>query len=180
MPQKKIAAHYQVTHHVIKIDPSTFAGSALTTNPEKTPHGRTTEEILSGGIPSTYVPARNTLFLSYCLAQAELFHADEIHVGINAQDRGGYPDCRPEFIAAFQTLINVATKQSIEEAPPQLITPLVELDKKEIVVLGKKLNAPLEMTHSCYTPDKKGFPCHQCDACILREKGLEEAKTALR
>lgn len=170
-----ICTHYGVEQRVIKIDPSSFAGSSLVDHNVDVPTSRKGSDILEGGIPNTYVPARNTLFLSYAVGFAETLNADEIHVGMNAMDRGAYPDCRPEFVVAFQNLINVATKQSVEQTPPQLITPLLELNKAEIIALGMELNAPLELTHTCYSPTSSGLQCGVCDACHLRAEGFEEA-----
>lgn len=163
---KKIAHQYIVPHKIIKIDPSAFGASALVT--EELPHqGRAINEILTSSTPNTYVPARNTIFLSFALAQAEMHKAAEIHVGPNALDTK-YPDCSPAYIQAFQNLIHFATKQSIEGQAPKLVTPLVQMNKVEIIKEGIRLKAPLEITHSCYSPIKKQ-PCRRCDACILRE-----------
>jgi 7-cyano-7-deazaguanine synthase len=167
----KIAKHYQVPHKIVKIDSSAFdfSTSSLTTKSTNSniPNNKTIEEIQNQGIPNTYVPARNTLFLSYALGQCEILEAQEIHFGPNKMDFNGYADCRPSFVQAYQSLINVATKQSIENRPPKLITPLIYLDKTEIVRQGMLLNAPLDLTISCYKP-KGNIPCLKCDACIIR------------
>lgn len=165
---KVIAKHYGIQHRIIKIDPTAFGQSSLVSNME-VPKNRTPTEIESQGIPSTYVPARNTLFLAYALGQAEILGADEIYIGCNVLDNLPYPDCRPEFIEAFQGLINVVTKN-----PPRLIAPLINWDKKKIVQEGMDLDAPLEQTFSCYDPTPKGEPCHQCDACRLRFEAFEK------
>lgn len=170
---KKIAAHYGLPHKIIKIDPATFANTALI-DLKNVPKNRTEKEIDLGGIPSTYVPARNTLFLSYALGQAEIVQAEEIYFGPNALDIKPYPDCRPAFISAFQQVMNVATKQAVDGAPPRLVTPLIEWNKTEIIREGIRLHAPLELTFSCYDPTPMGQHCTQCDACLLRQKGFAE------
>lgn len=167
---KEIAAHYQVTHRIINIDPDCFKKTALV-NDVEAPKNRTPEEISRGGIPSTYVPARNTLFLAYAAGQAEVYEADEIYCGPNFLDRNPYPDCRPEFYTSFQSVLLSATKQAAEGNPPKLITPLIDWDKKRIVEEARKLNVPIEKTFSCYTPHGKS-PCGVCDACTLRDEAL--------
>ena len=169
---KAIAAHYNISHQIIAIDPKTFSKSALVTK-ENVPQDRTMEEIAKGGIPSTYVPARNTLFLAYAVVQAEIQEAQEIHYGPNAHDSKPYIDCRPEYVAAFQNLINLATKQAVEGHPPKLIAPLIQLSKTDIVRQGMALKAPLELTFSCYSP-KEAQPCERCDACIIRQEAFKK------
>lgn len=169
-----VAAYYHIPLHIISIDPTSFAQSSLVSSIAM-PKGRTMEEIGSGGIPNTYVPARNTLFLAYALGQAEILNAQEIYVGINAMDSLPYPDCRPEFVQAFQAVINTATKQSVEGNAPQLITPLIHWNKHEIVKQGLAHKAPLHLTFSCYDPMEEGRPCHSCDACILRDQAFQGA-----
>ena len=164
---KQVALHYNIPQKVISLDPALFTTSTLMTA-EPVPTNRTLEEMARGGIPSTYVPARNTLFLAYATAFAEVCNAQEIYVGMNADDQVGYPDCRPAYINAFQGLLNVATKQSTCGAAPQLIAPLVNMRKKEIVNEGIRLNAPLTLTWSCYAPTTSAATCEQCDACMLR------------
>lgn len=164
----KIAAHYNVEQRIIKIDPSIFNTSSLVSNKE-IPKNRSQKEILSGKIPNTYVPARNTLFLAFAMGQAELLQADEIHTGPNAMDAAPYPDCTPAFIQAFQSVMNVATKQAAEGHPPKLITPLIHWDKTEIIKQAITLNVPIHMTFSCYDPIDGQHPCTQCDACSLRQ-----------
>lgn len=167
---KIIAKHYNVDHHVIKIDPSAFGKSSLVTSLQ--PHqNRTLTEISTGDTPNTYVPARNTLFLSFALAQAEIHEANEIYIGLNAMDHV-YPDCRPEFIQAYQSLINVATKQSVDGSAPQIIAPLLLLNKQEIGKLAREMQVPIELTFSCYAPTPEGKPCTSCDACTLRRTAL--------
>jgi 7-cyano-7-deazaguanine synthase len=171
----QIAHHYDVPHRVIFIDPLAFDHSSLVTI-KKMPKNRSPKQIAKGGIPNTYVPARNTLFLAYALGQAEIFGAEEIYFGPNALDYDPYPDCRPEFLSAFQGVIRVATKQAIKGYPPQLITPLIQWNKVQIIRYGRELQAPLEMTFSCYDPTAKGKPCHSCDACVLREDAFHQAR----
>jgi 7-cyano-7-deazaguanine synthase len=138
------------------------------------PKGREEKE-MAAKIPSTYVPARNTVFLSVALAFAEARNIQNIFIGVNAIDYSGYPDCRPEFIEAFERLANIATKSGIEGAAIKLHTPLLHLSKAEIVRLGKKLGVDFSLTHSCYDPKPNGRPCGSCDSCILRKHGFEEA-----
>ncbi len=127
-------------------------------------------------IPITYVPARNTIFLSFALAWAEVLEASDIFIGVNALDYSGYPDCRPEFIEAFERMANLATKAGVEgRTRVRIHTPLIELSKADIVRLAVRLGLPFELTHSCYDPDEKGRPCGQCDSCLLRAKGFREA-----
>lgn len=168
---KKLAAHYKVPHQIIKIDVPAFAASGLVCQ-SAVPQGRTSSEISSGGIPSTYVPARNPIFLSFAMGQAELLGAEEIHFGCNALDYGPYVDCRPDFVEAFQAMMNLATKQAVEGYPPKLITPLIQMNKQEIVRKGKELKVPMDTTWTCYTP-ALGKPCALCDACRLRAEAFE-------
>src|SRR5262249_42191832 len=129
---------------------------------------RSAKEIRSGGIPNTYVPARNTIFLSYALGFAEIFEAQEIYIGSNSMDHAPYPDCRPEYFAAFQKLFSLATKQAVSSNPPRLVAPLLFWNKQDIVQHGLRLNVPLDLTLSCYDPTPEGQHCHCCDACMLR------------
>lgn len=170
-----VAKHYDIAHKVIQIDPQTFAHSAMLSN-EPIPKKRTQKEISSEGIPNTYIPARNTLFLAYAIGQAEQFSAEEIFFGANKLDYHPYPDCRPEYFNAFQGVINIATKQAVTNQPPRLVTPLISWDKTQIIQQGLQLNAPLTLTFSCYDPQHDGSPCLSCDACILREEGFRKAK----
>ena len=172
---RAIAARYGVTRHVVAdIDLRQFGGSALTGD-IAVPKDRSAGE-LGHGIPVTYVPARNTIFLSFALAWAEVLAAHEIFIGVNALDYSGYPDCRPEFIRAFEAMANLATKAGVEGAPRlQVRTPLIDMRKKEIVELGRSLGVDYSMTTSCYDPAPDGTACGRCDACQLRLKGFEGA-----
>ena len=160
-------------HRIVKIDNQIFGGSALT-NDVEVPKSRSEEEIGSG-VPPTYVPARNTIFLAHALAWAETIGAGHIFIGANAIDYSGYPDCRPEFIALFETLANVATKTGAEGARIQIHAPLIKLSKAEIVRKAVELDVDLSITHSCYDPTPDGRACGKCDACQLRLKGFREA-----
>ena len=161
-------------HRVAKIDLRVFGHSALTANIE-VPKGRD-EAAMNREIPVTYVPARNTIFLSFALAWAEVLEANDIFIGVNALDYSGYPDCRPEFIQAFEHLSNLATRAGVEgRTQIHIRTPLIQLSKADIVRLGRELNVPFELTHSCYDPDASGRACGACDSCLLRAKGFREA-----
>jgi 7-cyano-7-deazaguanine synthase len=160
-------------HRIVKIDNQLFAGSALTDDVD-VPKARTDEEIGSS-IPPTYVPARNTIFLAHALAWAETIPAGHIFIGANAIDYSGYPDCRPEFIALFETLANVATKAGAEGARIQIHAPLLQLSKADVVRKAVELNVDLSLTHSCYDPTQDGRACGKCDSCQLRLKGFREA-----
>ncbi len=160
-------------HRIIKIDNQIFAGSALI-NDVDVPKSRSEEEI-GRGIPPTYVPARNTIFLAHALAWAETIPAGHIFIGANAIDYSGYPDCRPEFIALFETLANVGTKAGAEGARIQIHAPLIKLSKAEIIGKAVELNVDLSLTHSCYDPTPDGRACGECDSCQLRLKGFREA-----
>ncbi|MFB3777729.1 MAG: 7-cyano-7-deazaguanine synthase QueC [Bryobacteraceae bacterium] len=161
-------------HRVVRIDLGSFGGSALTAD-IPVPKGRDPGE-MGRGIPVTYVPARNTIFLSFALAWAEVLEASDIVIGVNAIDYSGYPDCRPEYIEAFERMANLATKAGVEgRTKVRVRTPLLRLSKAEIIRLGAALGVPLGMTHSCYDPGEGGRPCGACDSCLLRRKGFEEA-----
>jgi 7-cyano-7-deazaguanine synthase len=161
-------------HRVIELDLRVFGNSALTGDID-VPKGRT-EETMAADIPVTYVPARNTIFLSLALAWAEVLEAQDIFIGVNALDYSGYPDCRPEFIAAFESMANLATKTGVEgRTKVKIHTPLISLTKAGIVKLGKELGVNFSLTHSCYDPDEHGRPCGLCDSCLLRRKGFAEA-----
>lgn len=168
---ERIATHYGIQHKIVRFPENLFSASSLVGEGE-VPKGRTREEISQSGIPSTYVPARNTVFLAHALSLAEQTEAREIYFGCNRLDRSGYPDCRPEFVEAFQHLIDKATKLSAESNSPKIVTPLADLDKVEIVLLGRKLKAPIDLTISCYNPSQKGQPCLECDACCLRNEAF--------
>jgi len=171
----KVARALGAEQHVIApIDLRQIGHSALTGNLD-VPKGRSTEE-MAHGIPVTYVPARNTIFLSFALAWAEVLEAPDIFIGVNALDYSGYPDCRPEFIEAFERMANLAIKAGVEgKLRIRIHTPLISLSKAEIVKLAGKLGLDFSLTHSCYDPDALGRPCGQCDSCLLRRKGFEEA-----
>ena len=157
-------------HRTAKIDLRAFGGSALTDDIEVPKSG------LTEGIPITYVPARNTIFLSFAMAWAEVLESSDLFIGVNAIDYSGYPDCRPEFIAAFEKMANLATKAAVEgRTTLRIHAPLAELNKAGIVKLGREVGLDFSLTHSCYDPDAAGRPCGKCDSCILRHKGFEEA-----
>ena len=170
---KKIAAHFGVRDHVIvNIDLRAFGGSALTGDID-VPKNRNANE-MSDGIPVTYVPARNTIFLSFALAMAESLGIRDIFIGVNAIDYSGYPDCRPEYIAAFETMANLATKAGVEGDLFAIHTPLIDLQKADIINRGLGLGIDYAMTCTCYDPDSQGRACGQCDACSLRLKGFAQ------
>jgi 7-cyano-7-deazaguanine synthase len=174
---RKIAQHYDVVQHVVmKIDLRVFGGSALTSD-MPVPKDRRVG-LPDDTIPVTYVPARNTIFLSYALAFAEVVDAHEIFIGVNALDYSGYPDCRPEFIAAFERMANLATRAGVEAKDSPAIrirTPLIDLSKRGIIELGLALGVDYSMTTSCYDPTSAGEACGHCDACQLRLRGFSEA-----
>jgi 7-cyano-7-deazaguanine synthase len=161
-------------HRVAKVDLRSFGGSALTTD-QPVPKNRSTEA-MGQGIPVTYVPARNTVFLSLALAWAETLSATDIFIGVNALDYSGYPDCRPEFIAAFETMANLGTKIGVEDGRKiRVHTPLIAMSKRQIIEAGLALGIDYGMTVSCYDPSNTGEACGDCDACQLRRKGFAEA-----
>lgn len=172
---RRVAAAYGVAGHVIsRIDLRAFGGSALTAD-VAVPKGRPVEE-MEDGIPITYVPARNTIFLSFALAFAETLGASDIFIGVNALDYSGYPDCRPEYIAAFEAMANLATRAGVEGITRITIhTPLMAMTKADIVRRGFELGVDYGLTHSCYDPGPDGRPCGTCDSCLLRAKGFAEA-----
>ena len=171
----RVAACLGAARHVVaRISLDAFGGSALTAD-IPVPKGRSPAD-MGHGIPVTYVPARNTIFLSFSLAWAEVLESSDIFIGVNALDYSGYPDCRPEFIEAYQRMANLATKAGVEGRTRLTIhTPLIQLSKAQIVKLGRELGVPFGLTHSCYDPLPGGDACGQCDACLLRRKGFEEA-----
>lgn len=173
---RRVAAHYRLRDHVIvDIDLRTFGGSALTTSEFDVPKDRDVAAS-GGGIPITYVPARNTIFLSFALAWAEVLEAGEIFIGVNALDYSGYPDCRPEYIAAYERMANLATRGGVEGTNAVHIrAPLINLTKAQIITLGLGLGVDYSITQSCYDPDPTGAACGHCDACLLRLKGFAEA-----
>lgn len=158
-------------HRIATIDLRLFGGSALTDSIDVPKHQYA--EDIGSDIPITYVPARNTIFLSFALAYAEVVGAYDIFIGVNALDYSGYPDCRPEYIHAFETMANLATKAGIEGNNITLHTPLINLTKAEIIRQGKALGVNYDLTISCYDPTPEGKPCGQCDSCLLRERGFE-------
>ena len=160
-------------HRIAKIDLRVFGGSALTDD-VAVPKQRLETEI-AHGIPVTYVPARNTIFLAYALAWAEVIPANDIFLGVNAIDYSGYPDCRPEFIAAFENLANVGTKAGVEGRRFKIHTPLIKFSKTDIIRKAVDLGVDLSLTHSCYDPTPEDLACGECDSCLLRLKGFREA-----
>jgi 7-cyano-7-deazaguanine synthase len=172
---RRVAAAFGVQRHVVaRIDLRAFGGSALTADVE-VPKGRSAGD-MEHGIPITYVPARNTIFLSFALAFAETLDASDIFIGVNALDYSGYPDCRPEYIAAFEAMANLATRAGVEGRTRTVVhAPLMQLSKAGIIALGTSLGVDYGLTHSCYDPDPAGRPCGGCDSCLLRAKGFAEA-----
>lgn len=165
---KVIAAHYQAKHKIFAIGINQFGGSALTDKTIDVPDYMENSQ----DIPITYVPARNTIFLSIALAWAEVLNAKDIFIGVSAIDYSNYPDCRPEFIQAFQNVANLATKYGVEEAGITIHTPLINLSKGETIKLGIALGVDYSMTVSCYQADQQGHACGRCDSCMLRKKGF--------
>jgi 7-cyano-7-deazaguanine synthase len=174
---RRVARHYAVRDHVIvDIDLRTFGGSALTSDTTPVPKDRAIGDAAAAGIPITYVPARNTIFLSFALAWAEVLEAGDIFIGVNALDYSGYPDCRPEYIAAYERMANLGTRAGIEGTHPiRIRTPLIDLGKAQIIRLGLDLGVDYAATQSCYDPASDGAACGHCDACQLRLKGFAEA-----
>lgn len=162
-----------IEHKVVNIGLGDIGGSALTDESINVPQN--TEDSISEGIPVTYVPARNTVFLSLALGWAEVLDAEAIFIGVNAVDYSGYPDCRPEYIEAFQTMANLATKRGVEGQLIKIETPLIHLSKAEIIQKGIKLGVDYAQTLSCYAPDEEGKACGRCDSCRLRRQGFETA-----
>lgn len=171
---KQVAAAAGASRHrIIDIDLAAFGGSALTDSALEVPKNR--ENITENDIPITYVPARNTIFLSYALAWAEVLGSFDIFIGVNATDYSGYPDCRPEFIEAFEKMANLATAAAVQDKNKYTIhTPIIEMTKAQIIQTGTKLGVDYALTHSCYDPVNEK-PCGKCDSCILRLKGFEQA-----
>lgn len=162
-------------HLILNLDLGKIGGSALTTD-TPVPKSRSVEQMGDSGVPVTYVPARNTIFLSHAIAWAEVVGSFDIFVGVNALDYSGYPDCRPAFIGAMEQVANLGTSVGVEDQQRfKIHTPLMRLTKKEIVMKGLSLGVDYSITHSCYDPDTKGKSCGQCDACLLRLKGFAEA-----
>ncbi len=168
---RRVAAALGVSRHVeLAVDLSVFGGSSLVGDGDIPK-----DQLGHAGVPSTYVPARNTVFLSLALAWAEVLNAHHIVIGVNALDYSGYPDCRPEFIAAFEYLASLATKAGVEGRPLRLYTPLQQLTKAGIIRLGQELGVDYSVTHSCYDPTPEGRPCGHCDSCLLRAGGFAAA-----
>ncbi len=169
---KKAARYFDAAKHkIIKIDLRCFGGSALTGD-MKVPRNR---NLKSKKIPSTYVPARNTIFLSYALAWAEVLKSHDIFIGVNAIDYSGYPDCRADYINAYQKMADLATREAVEGRSIKIHTPLINLSKAEIIKRGIQLKVNYSITHSCYNSAKDGLACGKCDSCILRKNGFQEA-----
>ncbi|MFO8184365.1 MAG: 7-cyano-7-deazaguanine synthase QueC [Candidatus Aegiribacteria sp.] len=170
---RRTAGRAGVRNHIeIQLDPVLFRGSSLTGTgevPDGSSHGRS-----DTAIPSTYVPARNTVFLSMALAYAESTGSRDIFIGVNALDYSGYPDCRPEYVSAFQRLADLATRAAVEGRPVKVHAPLLNMTKAQIVKRGMELGVDYSLTHSCYSPDDRGRPCGRCDACLLRLGGFRE------
>jgi 7-cyano-7-deazaguanine synthase len=172
---RRVATSLGAAQHVIAdVNLNVFGGSALTASIDVPKHRSDAE--LGDGIPITYVPARNTVFLSIALAWAEVLGAEDIFVGVNALDYSGYPDCRPEYINAFEQMANLATKAAVEgKQHLRIHAPLITLSKAEIITRGLELGVDYALTHSCYDPDGEGRACGACDSCLLRQKGFREA-----
>jgi 7-cyano-7-deazaguanine synthase len=170
----RVAAQIGVAgHRIAAIDLRVFGGSALTDEID-VPKGRSTDE-MGHGIPVTYVPARNTIFLSFALAWAEVLGSSDIFIGVNALDYSGYPDCRPEYIEAFEKMANLATKAGVDGRQALKIhTPLIAMTKAQIIARGIELGVDFGLTSSCYDPSVTGEPCGECDSCLLRQKGFRE------
>ena len=171
----RVAQHLGAAkHHTVRFDLRAFGGSALTSDIE-VPKGRTADD-MSHDIPITYVPARNTIFLSFALAWAEVLGSSDIFLGVNALDYSGYPDCRPEYVAAYQAMANLATRAGVEGTQQLKIhTPLLTWTKAQIIREGVRLGVDYRLTSSCYDPSPEGIACGECDSCILRAKGFAEA-----
>jgi 7-cyano-7-deazaguanine synthase len=166
-------AMHVAEHRMIEIDLGAIGGSALTDSTLEVPKNRPD---ITHDIPITYVPARNTIFLSYALAWAEVLGAWDIFIGVNATDYSGYPDCRPEYIAAFQAMANLATAAAVRgEGTYTIQTPIIQLAKAQIIREGARIGVDYGLTHSCYDPKQSGQPCRRCDSCRLRHKGFTEA-----
>jgi len=164
---RRVAKAFGIEHKIVDIDLRAFGGSALTAD-IAVPKDRPVDDT----IPVTYVPARNTIFLSFALAWAEVLGAQDIFIGVNALDYSGYPDCRPEYIAAFQRMADLATKAGVEGARFRVHTPLIELSKADIIRKGLELGVDYDLTFSCYDPSPEGTPCGHCDSCRIREQGF--------
>jgi len=174
----RVAASLGVARHAtVAFDLAQFGGSALVGDGE-VPKDRPVDEMSHGGVPVTYVPARNTIFLSFALALAETVGAADVFVGVNALDYSGYPDCRPEYVAAFERMANLATRAGVEGRRLTVHAPLIEMTKAQIIRRGRDLGVDYGLTSTCYDPDATGAACGRCDACQLRLKGFAEAGLA--
>lgn len=174
---RRVAAHLgAVEHRVIALDLRAIGGSALTADVD-VPRDRD-ERSIGAGVPITYVPARNLVFLSLAAALAEVVGARDVFIGVNAIDYSGYPDCRPEFIRSFEQTVNLGTRAGVEGARLEVHTPLAEMSKAQIIRLGVSLGVDYSLTHSCYDPSEDGAACGRCDSCILRKRGFAEAGIA--
>jgi 7-cyano-7-deazaguanine synthase len=172
---KKIAAYFEVKDHkIVQLDLRTFGGSALTDH-IAVPTDRQTQ-VRNQEIPVTYVPARNTIFLSLALAYAEVLGASKIFFGANIRDYSGYPDCRPEFIQAFREVARLGTRMGLQGHPVEVMSPLLFLTKREIIQKGHALGVPFQWTNSCYNPGLRNRPCGHCDSCLIRQEGFQEAQ----
>lgn len=170
----KVASFFNVVEQkIVTIDLRAFGGSSLTSLMD-VPKNRNID--IEKSIPNTYVPARNTIFLSFAIGWAEVLKCRDIFIGVNAIDYSGYPDCRPEFIAAYEQMANLATKAAIEGDRLNIHTPLLKLSKSEIIKAGSQMNIDYSITHSCYDPSENGNACGTCDSCIIRKKGFEDAE----
>ncbi len=169
---RRIGEFFRVhEHRILQVDLRTFGGSALTTK-LPVPTDRSSEE-REQGIPSTYVPARNTIFLSLALAYSEVLQATSIYFGANVRDYSGYPDCRPEFIQAFMEVARLGTRWGVEGHGVKILAPLLLMTKSEIIQRGNDLGVPFELTSSCYNPGPQGQPCRHCDSCVIRQEGFQ-------
>jgi len=169
---KKIGELFKISsHQVINIDLKAFGGSSLTSDLEVPKN----QDFNKNTIPNTYVPARNTIFLSYAIAKAEVLNSFDIFIGVNSVDYSGYPDCRPEYIEAYTNMANLATKNGIEGKTLTIHTPLIDMTKAQIIKTGVKLGIDYSLTHSCYDPSDEGYACGACDSCKLRKKGFIDA-----
>lgn len=172
---EKVAGAFGVARHsLVKFDLRQFGGSALTTDALDVPRPGSLESVGSD-IPVTYVPARNTIFLSFGMAWAETLEAYDLFIGVNALDYSGYPDCRPEFIDAYQQMANLATRAGVEGRSLKIHAPLIEMSKAQIIRRGLELGVDYSLTHSCYDPSPEGVSCGQCEACLLRLRGFAKA-----
>jgi len=172
---KKITQFYRISHKIIRLDLRQIGGSALTDEID-VPKDRNLNEMSSASVPITYVPGRNTIFLSYAMAVAETILSSVIYIGANVLDYSGYPDCRPEYLKAFEDMANLAMATREKNRPQlEIRAPLLYLTKGEIVRKGRELNIPFQLTHSCYDPNPDGESCGRCDSCLLRKKGFSEA-----